>query len=71
MSTITFNGVTYDRDSLPEAIVDFIETYQTTTNLPTQKTPDDTDFSFRMNQALQMFGEPLVIANIQALIDNS
>ncbi len=71
MSTIIFDGIEYDRDILPEALINYIETYLRATTNPTQKTPDDTDYDFRMNQAMQMFGEPLVVIEINKLISGS
>jgi len=69
--TITFLGTTYNRSDLPEAIISYIETYNRSITKSSQKTPDDTDFDFRMTQALQMFGDPAVIAGIQLLIDSA
>ena len=71
MSTIVFDGVEYDRDVLPEALINYIETYIRAKENPSQKTPDDTDYDFRMTQAMQMFGEPEVISSINELIDEN
>ena len=71
MSTIIFDGVEYDKDVLPEALIRYIETYIRAKQNPNQKTPDDTDYDFRMTQAMQMFGEPEVIEGINELINGS
>lgn len=70
-TTITFLGTTYNRADLPQTIINYIETYNRAIAKSSQKSPSDTDFDFRMTQALQMFGDPAVIAGIQLLIDNA
>ena len=41
-------------------------------SLPVSQTPrnDTNDYSFRMNQAIQMFGDPVVVAAIQDAADS-
>lgn len=68
MSTITFLDQTFNRDDLSEAIISYIETYNRVVNAARNKDPDDRDYDFRMNQALQMFGNEEVIAGIELLI---
>jgi hypothetical protein len=69
--TITFLGTTYNRADLPQNIINYIETYNRNEAIAKQKNPADTDYVFRMNQALQMFGDPTVVAGIQLLIDSA
>jgi len=69
MSIIYFQGEAYDENAIPESLARYIRTYNRSQNDPETKTPEDTDFDFRMNQALQMFGDDLVVNEISKLID--
>ena len=70
MSTDEFQGVTYLRADLPDGLLAYIDAYNQ--SLAASQTPvsDTNDYSFRMNQALQMFGDPVVVAAIQDAADS-
>lgn len=68
-TTITFLGQTFQRADLSEELINYIETYNAVDAAPKTKGPDDNDFNFRMIQALQMFGDPVVVEQIQLFID--
>jgi len=68
-TTITFLGQTFNRADLSQELINYIQTYNEVDAAPKTKSPDDNDFHFRMNQALQMFGDPVVVEQIQIFID--
>ncbi len=68
---ITFLGQEFDTDLLDEDVVNYILTYNRVIDAPRRKGADDDDFDFRMNQALQMFGNQEVVDAIQTIIDNN
>ena len=70
MSQVYFQGQYYDTDSLPPEIVLYIETYNKVTTSAPIIDPNTRDYDYRMSQALQMFGDPVVVDSIQDLIDN-
>lgn len=67
-NTITFLDQTFNRDELTDTLINYIETYNTVMAAPRSKGPNDRDYQFRMNQALQMFGDEEVVAGINLLI---
>ena len=69
MSTVTFLGQTFNTEDLSEPVLNYINTYNSVINAPTQRGADDRDFEFRMVQALQMFGNDEVTDGIQLIID--
>lgn len=70
MSIVTFLGQEFNTTDLSPTVLNYINTYNSVTTGQKQKTPDDRDYEFRMNQALQMFGDDAVVAAVQTLIDN-
>ena len=70
MSTVTFLGQTFNTADLSEPVLNYINTYNEVVNGPKGKGPEDRDYQFRRNQALQMFGNEAVIAGIQLIIDS-
>ena len=70
MSTVPFLGQTFTTEDLSEPVLNYINTYNAVVNGPKGKDPEDRDYQFRMNQALQMFGNEAVIAGIQLIIDS-
>jgi len=70
MSTVTFLGQTFNTADLSEPVLNYINTYNAVVNGPKGKGPSDRDYEFRMNQALQMFGNDAVVAGIQLIITN-
>jgi hypothetical protein len=70
MSAVEFQGVTYLRADLPDGLLAYIDAYNQ--SLAASQTPlsDTNDYSFRMSQALQMFGEPAVVAAIEDVADS-
>ena len=69
MSTVTFLGQELDTAGLSEPVLNYINTYNTVVNAPDRRGADDRDYVFRMNQALQMFGDADVVAQIQAIME--
>ena len=69
MSTVTFLGQEFNTEDLSEPVLNYINTYNSVINGPKGKSPEDRDYQFRMNQALQMFGNEAVVAGIQLIID--
>ena len=69
MSTVTFLGQEFNTADLNESVLNYINTYNELMNGPKAKRPTDRDYQFRMNQALQMFGDEAVVAGIQLIID--
>lgn len=69
--TITFLDQTFNRADLTDTLIDYIETYNNVMSAPRGKAPEDTDYEFRMNQALQMFGDEAVVDGINLLIVQS
>ena len=70
MSTVEFHGVTYLRADLPEGLLAYIDAYNQSLAASQTTLSDTNDYTFRMNQALQMFGEPAVVAAIQGVADS-
>ena len=70
MSTVEFHGVTYVRADLPDGLLAYIDAYNQSLAASQASLSDTNDYAFRMNQALQMFGEPAVIAAIQEVADS-
>jgi len=68
MDTITFQGIVYNRSDLSAELISMIETYNSSGQNVSGKTPNMTDYGFRLNQALQIFGDAKVILAIQLLI---
>jgi len=68
MDTITFKGITYARSDLSAELIILIETYNANQGAVSAKLPTDTDYKFRLNQALQIFGDPVVVLSIEILI---
>ena len=71
METIVFNGVTYNVADLDPVALLYIQTYNKVTGSTPIIDPNTRDYDYRMNQALQMFGDPVVTSSIQDLIDNT
>ena len=69
METIVFNGVTYNVADLDPIAVLYIQTYNKVTGSAPIIDPNTRDYDYRMSQALQMFGDPVVTSSIQDLID--
>ena len=69
MSTVTFLGQEFNTADLSEPVLNYINTYNEVINGQRNKTANDRDYQFRMNQALQMFGNEAVVAGIQLIID--
>ena len=65
--TVEFLGVTYDRDSLPSTLLTYMDAYNATVEARVSGPLDVNDYVFRMNQALQMFGESAVTSAIESL----
>lgn len=65
MGTVDFHGVTYVRAELPDALLAYIDAYNLYIAAGQTRLSETNDYSFRMSQAMQMFGEPAVIAAIQ------
>ena len=70
MEQVFFNGVWYDVDNLDEIALLYILTYNQVTGSAPIIDPNTRDYNYRMSQALQMFGDPVVVDSIQDLIDN-
>lgn len=70
MSTVTFLGQEFNTADLSQPVLNYINTYNLVINGPKAKTASARDFGFRMNQALQMFGDEAVVAAVQTIIDN-
>ena len=70
-STISFMGQDFDRTALSQQLIDYIETFNRVTTAPEGTNPDDRDFHFRMNQAVQTFGDNAVIDQINYLLSLS
>ncbi|ABP87963.1 gp56 [Synechococcus phage Syn5] len=70
METIVFNGVTYNVADLDPVALLYIQTYNKVTGSAPIIDPNTRDYDYRMSQALQMFGDPVVIESIQDLIDS-
>ena len=70
MDQIYFNGVWYNVADLTDIQLLYISTYNRVTGATAIIDANTRDYNYRMSQALQMFGDPVVIASIQDLIDN-
>ena len=70
MSTVEFHGVTYLRSDLPDTLLTYIDAYNDAVAAGQIDRSETNDYAFRMNQALQMFGEPAVIDAIQTIGDS-
>lgn len=68
MSTVSFLGQEFNVEDLSEPVLNYINTYNAVVNGPKAKGPSDRDYQFRMNQALQMFGNQAVTTGIQLII---
>ena len=70
VTEVEFDGTAYSvADTNPTALL-YILIYGQVTGSGAIVTPDTRDYLYRMSQALQMFGNPAVVASIQDLIDN-
>ena len=67
---VTFLDQTFLRSDLSETLLLYIDTYNRVTQERAIRSPNDRDYDFRMNQALQMFGNTVVTDAIQLLIIN-
>lgn len=65
--TVEFQGTVYQRSSLPTTLLTYIDAYNDAFAARTAGADDVNDYVFRMNQALQMFGESAVTSAIEAL----
>lgn len=70
MEQIFFDGKWYNVADLDPVALLYIQTYNAVTASAPNIGPDANDFNYRMQQALQMFGDPVVIESIQNLIEN-
>ena len=70
MEQVYFNGQWYNIDELADVVLLYISTYNKVTTSAPIIDPNTRDYDYRMSQALQMFGDPVVVASIQDLIDN-
>lgn len=69
MSTVTFLGQEFDTNDLSDPVLNYINTYNAVIGGQHQKAASDRDYHFRMNQALQMFGNQAVVDGILVIID--
>lgn len=70
ITEVYFDGNYYSvEDTNPTALL-YILIYGQVTGSGAIVTPNTRDYLYRMSQALQMFGNPAVVASIQDLIDN-
>lgn len=69
--TITFLDQTFNRADLTDSLINYIETYNAVIAAPKSRSSEDRDYEFRMNQALQMFGNEAVVGGINLLITNN
>lgn len=70
MERIYFNGQWYNTADLDPTSLLYIITYNKVTGSAPIIDPNTRDYDYRMSQALQMFGDPVVVASIEDLIDN-
>lgn len=70
MEKIYFNGQWYNVEDLDPVSLLYIQTYNKVTESSPVIDPDTNDYDYRMSQALQMFGDPVVIESIEDLINN-
>ena len=70
ITEVYFDGAYHSvEDTNPTALL-YILIYGQVTGSGAIVTPKTRDYLYRMSQALQMFGDPVVVASIQDLIDN-
>ena len=70
MEQIFFNGQWYNVADLDPISLLYITTYNKVSGSAPIIDPNTRDYDYRMSQALQMFGDPVVVSSIQDLIDN-
>jgi len=70
MEKIYFNGQWYNVEDLDPVSLLYIQTYNKVNESTPVIGPNTNDYDYRMFQALQMFGDPVVIESIEDLINN-
>ena len=68
---VSFLDQNFLRSDLSDTVLNYIDTYNRVVQNPAQLSPDNNDYDFRMNQALQMFGNSVVTDAIQLIIINA
>ena len=66
---IFFDGQWYDPADLDPTTLLYIQIYNQVTGSTAIIDPNTNDYNYRMSQALQMFGDPVVVESINDLID--